>query len=75
MLKQAKVAFPDSASVKYINLKDRNGSLGAEVLKRFNVVFDYKNRKMTLNCLILALHGNSLPDMKTMGTIDICYHP
>lgn len=47
-LKDAKVAFPDSASVKYINIKQRNGSLGAEILKRFNVVFDYRNRKMTL---------------------------
>ena len=48
-LKNAKVAFPDSSSVKYIkNIKERNGSLGSEVLKRFNVIFDYKNRRLTL---------------------------
>lgn len=49
VLKQAKVAFPDSTSVKYIrNIKERNGSLGAEILKRFNVIIDYKNKKISL---------------------------
>ncbi|MCB0374352.1 MAG: aspartyl protease family protein [Sinomicrobium sp.] len=48
VLNQAKVAFPDSVSVKYIDLGGRNGSLGAEVLKRFNVIFDYRNKKISL---------------------------
>lgn len=49
VLKEAKVAFPDSSSVKYIrNIEDRNGSLGGEVLKRFHVVFDYRNKKISL---------------------------
>ncbi len=49
VLKQAKVAFPDSTSVKYIrHIKERNGSLGAEVLKRFNVIIDYRNKKISL---------------------------
>ncbi|MGB5499676.1 MAG: PDZ domain-containing protein, partial [Maribacter sp.] len=30
------------------NLGNRNGSIGGEVLKRFNIVFDYPNQKITL---------------------------
>ena len=30
------------------NLGDRNGSVGGEVLKRFNMVFDYPNNKLHL---------------------------
>lgn len=49
ILKDAKAAFPDLASFNHIkNLGDRNGSMGGEVLKRFNIVFDYPNRKITL---------------------------
>lgn len=47
-LTQAKVAFPDSVAVRHIDTEDRNGSLGAEVLKRFNVVFDYRHKRLTL---------------------------
>lgn len=48
-LKDAKVAFPDSISIQHLqNLNERDGSLGAEVLKRFNAVFDYKGGKITL---------------------------
>jgi len=47
-LKDAKAAFPDMASYNGIkNLGDRNGSLGGEILKRFNIVFDYRNNKIT----------------------------
>lgn len=48
VLKDAKAAFPDMesyGSVKYLG--DRNGSLGGEILKRFNIVFDYPNNKIT----------------------------
>ncbi|MEE9362842.1 MAG: aspartyl protease family protein [Cellulophaga sp.] len=48
-LKDAKAAFPDKES--YANLKsliNRNGSIGGEVLKRFNIVFDYAHNKITL---------------------------
>ncbi len=49
VLQNAKAAFPDAASFNQIkNLGDRNGSLGGEVLKRFNHVFDYGNGKITL---------------------------
>ncbi|MBC9796090.1 retropepsin-like aspartic protease [Sinomicrobium weinanense] len=48
-LKEAKVAFPDSVSIQHLqNLNERDGSLGAEVLKRFNIVFDYGEGKLTL---------------------------
>jgi hypothetical protein len=43
------VAFPDSVSIKSVNMvKNRAGSIGSEILKRFNVVFDYSNGKMFL---------------------------
>lgn len=42
-------AFPDSVATKNINLaKGRIGSVGGEILKRFDVVFDYKNGKIFL---------------------------
>jgi len=48
-LKRVNVAFPDASSISFArNFKDRNGSLGGEILKRFNVILDYKNRKITL---------------------------
>ncbi|MBM1108029.1 PDZ domain-containing protein [Aurantibacter crassamenti] len=47
-LKDAKAAFPDKQSYSSIvNLGNRNGSIGGEVLKRFNIIFDYPNEKMT----------------------------
>lgn len=48
-LENAKAAFPDRESFNSIrNLGNRNGSLGGEVLKRFNIIFDYRNQKITL---------------------------
>lgn len=48
-LKDAKAAFPYRESFGYIkNLGDRNGSVGGEILKRFNLVFDYAGGKVTL---------------------------
>ncbi|NER18391.1 PDZ domain-containing protein [Spongiivirga citrea] len=45
----AKVAFPDSATTTLMrtNIK-RNGSVGGEVLKRFNLVYDYQGGTLTL---------------------------
>ncbi|MFK7813804.1 MAG: PDZ domain-containing protein [Maribacter sp.] len=49
VIEDAKTAFPDRASFNAIkNLGNRNGSLGGEVLKRFNFIFDYGNNKITL---------------------------
>ena len=48
-LKNPTVSFPDSSSISYARqFEERNGSLGASVLKRFNVIFDYKNKKISL---------------------------
>ncbi len=48
-LSETKTAFPYKTSFLALNnLKDRNGSLGGEVLKRFNLVFDYPNKKLSL---------------------------
>ena len=48
-LKDAKAAFPDRQSFGAIkNLGSRNGSVGGEVLKRFNIVFDYGRSKIVL---------------------------
>lgn len=47
-LENAKAAFPDMESFGTImNLGNRNGSVGGEVLKRFNIVFDYPGNKIT----------------------------
>lgn len=43
------VAFPNSDIInQLISSNDRNGTLGAEVLRRFNVTFDYRNSRLTL---------------------------
>lgn len=48
-LQNAKAAFPDMQSFGSIkNLGNRNGSIGGEILKRFNIVFDYPNSRITL---------------------------
>ncbi len=48
-LKNINVAYPDSASILYAKkIKDRNGSISGGVLKRFNLIFDYKSAKVTL---------------------------
>lgn len=49
VLKDAKAAFPDMETFNTIkDFGGRNGSLGGEVLKRFNLVFDYTNQKIIL---------------------------
>jgi len=45
ILKDALVSYPDTLSFSQINLiEGRNGSLGGEILKRFNWFLDYKNK-------------------------------
>ncbi len=49
VLKEANVAFPDSSSISFARkFKGRNGSLAGNILKRFNVIFDYQNAIITL---------------------------
>lgn len=48
-LSNVNVAFPDSASISYVKqFKERNGSFSGGLLKRFNVIMDYHNAKITL---------------------------
>lgn len=47
IFKDANVAYPDSLSIATAyDYKERNGSLGAGILKRFKVLFDYKDKKI-----------------------------
>ena len=49
VLNQAKVAFPYWESFAgMVHLGDRDGSMGGEVLKRFNMIFDYSRGSLTL---------------------------
>ena len=49
LLESVNTAFPDSTSISVAKkFKERNGSLGGEILKRFNVIFDYPNKKISL---------------------------
>lgn len=42
-------AMPDEFSIQHLNLvKDRKGSVGGEILRRFTVAFDYPNGKLYL---------------------------
>ncbi|WP_277926372.1 aspartyl protease family protein [Aestuariivivens sediminicola] len=47
-LKNVNVAFPDSSSISYARrIKDRNGSISGNILKRFNVIIDYRRAIVT----------------------------
>ncbi|WP_233244037.1 PDZ domain-containing protein [Tamlana fucoidanivorans] len=48
-LKDVNVSYPDAESVFHAQkIKDRDGSLAGNILKRFNITFDYQNAKITL---------------------------
>jgi hypothetical protein len=43
------VSFPDAESIKNITFaKDRIGSVGGEILKRFSIILDYRDKKVYL---------------------------
>ncbi|WP_343487771.1 aspartyl protease family protein [Allomuricauda sp. d1] len=66
--KNAKAAFPYREFFGGItNLGDRNGSVGGEILKRFNIVFDYQNEQVTLR---RNVHFSS-PFQYNMAGIDL----
>lgn len=47
-LKEVITAFPDTLAIrKTIQLDERNGSVGGEILRRFRVIIDYPNNKVT----------------------------
>ncbi|MBB6369179.1 PDZ domain-containing protein [Chryseobacterium shigense] len=42
-------AMPDEYSIQHVNLvKDRKGSVGGEIMRRFSVIFDYPGKKLYL---------------------------
>lgn len=42
-------AMPDEYSIQHVNLvKDRKGSVGGEIMRRFYLIFDYANNKLYL---------------------------
>ncbi|RXP55768.1 hypothetical protein EC396_08020 [Lutibacter sp. HS1-25] len=46
--KNPTVSYPDSSSIgSALQFEERNGSIGAGILKRFTVLFDYQNNKIT----------------------------
>lgn len=48
-LRRVNTAFPDSTSISFARkFTERNGSIGGEVLRRFNVIFDYPNKQVVL---------------------------
>ena len=48
-LENVNVAFPDSISLSTArNFKERNGSVSGNILKRFNIFLDYKNKKIQI---------------------------
>src|SRR5690606_19906061 len=48
-LKDVNVAFPDSSAINLARkFKERNGSVAGEILKRFNMIIDYNDSKITL---------------------------
>jgi len=50
LLTQPIVAFPDSEIMdSLISTNDRNGTIGAEILRRFYVTVDYRNSRLTLH--------------------------
>lgn len=67
-MEDAKVAFPDSISVRHITFRGgRNGSLGSEILKRFNLIIDYPYERITL-----AKNGNfNAPFRYNMSGIEL----
>ena len=49
LMTQPIVAFPDSELMdQLITSNDRNGTIGAEILRRFYVTVDYRNSRLTL---------------------------
>ena len=69
--KNPTVSYPDSSAVVFARqFKERNGSLGGSILKRFSVIFDYKNHKITFK------KGNSFhkPFRYNMSGIELVYY-
>jgi len=47
VMKRVTTSFPDSIYIKGISVSDRQGSLGGGVLRRFNLIIDYPNKRIS----------------------------
>jgi hypothetical protein len=48
-LQDLPASYPDEESIRLaLNLANRNGNLGSDILKRFTVIFDYPHQRMML---------------------------
>lgn len=47
-LKRVIATFPDSSSMKFLDRNHQSGNIGGEILKRFDVTFDYSRNKLYL---------------------------
>lgn len=69
VLKKPNVAYLDSISTYHAKrFKERNGSLGGAILKRFKVIFDYSNSKITLkkNSMFKEKFGYNMSGIELM---------
>ena len=67
----ANVAYPDFSSVeKAYNFTERNGSLASEILKRFRIVIDYPNKKITF---VKKSRFYNDPFLYNMSGIELAY--
>ncbi|MBN2662115.1 MAG: PDZ domain-containing protein [Bacteroidales bacterium] len=51
ILEQVTTCFPDTSSIRVGNdydIPNRNGTVGSEILRRFNIIFDYPHNRMLL---------------------------
>ena len=65
------VSYPDSSAIAYARrFKERNGSLGAGILKRFSVTFDYKNAVLSLK----KIASFKKPFRYNMSGIELVYN-
>lgn len=71
VFKNPTVSYPDSSAIVFARkFEERNGSVGGNILKRFSVVFDYKNHKITFK------KGSSFykPFRYNMSGIELVYY-
>lgn len=71
IFKNVITSYPDSMSYKYMDKRiKRDGSIGGEILKRFNIIYDYANKTV-----ILKKNGNyKKPFLYNMSGIYIMHN-
>ncbi len=70
-LKNPTVSYPDSSAVVFArHFKERNGSLGGNILKRFSVTFDYNKKQIYLK----RGSGFTKPFRYNMSGIELVYY-